>query len=96
MGYSVDPEKLMQIGQLLRTTAENIQETITQLKSQVDGLDSDWQGAARQQFDELFFQWHHTNQQNANSLIDYAQNVARAAQNYQDTENLSKDLLSGF
>jgi len=96
MAYSVDPAKLEDIGRRLHSTAESIQSEITQLKQQIDALDTEWQGAARTKFDALFLQWHQTNQQNADALITYAQSVARAAQQYQAAEDMNKDLLTGF
>lgn len=95
-GYTVDPAKLMAVADALKRGADEIQAQISTIKAQVDGLDSNWTGAARQRFDDLFIQWHRANQDNANALITYAEGVAKAAHLYATAEQMNNDLLKGY
>lgn len=92
-GYRVDPEKLLQIAVALRNGASEIQGQISHLQTLVDGLDTDWTGGARIEFDRLFTTWQQANVNNANALITYAEGVAKAADLYSTAEQMNKDLL---
>jgi WXG100 family type VII secretion target len=92
-GYRVDPAKLLQVAAALRSGADEIQNQISLLQKQVDALDTDWTGAARAQFDQLFVNWQQANVNNANALISYAEGVAKAADLYSTAEQMNQDLL---
>jgi len=76
--------------------ASEIQAQIDQIKRKVDALEGGWTGAAKAQFDQLFLNWRHANQENANALISYAEGVAKAANQYATAEQMNQDLLKGY
>jgi WXG100 family type VII secretion target len=91
--YSVDYEQLENVGTLLRSVADQIEQTIHSTQQQVDGMLVSFTGDARVQFDAMFAAWGNSNLANVNAMIEYAANVAKAAGQYGEAATIARDLL---
>ncbi len=88
MAYiKVTAEELSSIAGQLKTAAGNIQAENGRAMTQVQGLvGSGWEGAASQQFNDLFTQWKTSADGVQKSLDGIGQLLTRAGQVYTDTE----------
>jgi len=91
--YSVDYEELSKVAAQLQSAAEQIEQLIKQTQTQVDGELATFTGSTRAQFDTMFTQWSNANITNANAMIEYAANVAKAAGQYAEAQQIAGDLL---
>jgi WXG100 family type VII secretion target len=82
----VTPEQLQSISGQLNSGAANIEQTNSQLQSQVAPLGSDWAGVAQARFHELWAEWQRSSQGLQQALHGISQLMGQASANYADTE----------
>ncbi len=91
---TVTSESLTGVAQQLSLGAQSIETQLSNLKSLVQGLTSgDWQSGASQAFTELYEQWDAAGLQLKESLEGIADQLAKAAISYDESEN---NITGGF
>jgi 6 kDa early secretory antigenic target len=85
-GIRVAPEQLQQVSARLEAAAGSIDGTLRQLAAQVEPLGSDWAGVAQSRFVQLWTEWQRSATGLHHALTGIAQLTARAAADYQQTE----------
>jgi WXG100 family type VII secretion target len=92
----VTPEELHDIARQLESGSADIETRLAHLHSLVSGLvTAHWQGAASNNFDELYTGWHHAATQLRQSLDGISRILGSAATTYEQTEQQLARQLHG-
>ncbi|MGC8460424.1 MAG: WXG100 family type VII secretion target [Candidatus Dormibacteria bacterium] len=86
-GFAVTPDDVDQAGNNATSANDNIEQILTQLRSQVDALQSVWSGVAHENFDGLYQEWNSGAKQLQDALIQIAAKLHQAANSYRETES---------
>ncbi|MHB8190861.1 MAG: WXG100 family type VII secretion target [Ferrimicrobium sp.] len=85
-GITVTPEQLQSISMQLTSGEDQIDSILSQLRTAVAPLGSDWVGTAQVQFEDLWTQWQNQARGLHEALSGIAQLTLRAAEAYSQTE----------
>ncbi|HUY77216.1 MAG TPA: WXG100 family type VII secretion target [Ktedonobacterales bacterium] len=85
-GFRITPDELQATARNIQQAAGNIENILSQVKGQVDATTGFWQGAAQANFNELMMRWQRDSQDLHQVLMQIAQNMQTASQNYAETE----------
>lgn len=91
----VTSEDLSSVSAQLTSGSQDIDSRLSNMRAQVQQLvESDWQGAASGQFNELYGQWNTSAGQLQQALDGIAKLLANAASAYQQTESAIQQSMS--
>lgn len=82
----VIPDDLRAIAAQLNVGVGSIEETLSQLATQVESLSSDWAGLGAQSFEHLWQQWQASSRQLHSALDQMAGLLRAAATNYETAD----------
>ncbi|MEY4275998.1 MAG: hypothetical protein RIS26_461 [Actinomycetota bacterium] len=91
--FRVDSEQVLAANQNIQATIGKLQQEVNLLHSQLQSLDSSWQGAAANSFQELVRRWKTTATTVEGQLGEIGRALAQAAQQYQDIEQANLRLF---
>ena len=84
--YHVTPEYLATAASQAKTTAADIDTTLTQIRAFVRNLEASWKGIAQQTFDTLMAEYDIYAKMLHDSLVDIAAGLRGNYVNYRDSE----------
>lgn len=91
----VTSEDLSSVSAQLTSGSQDIDSRLSNMRGQVQQLvESDWQGAASSQFNDLYSQWNTSAGQLQQALDGIARLLANAASAYQQTESAIQQSMS--
>lgn len=91
----VTPQMLMDSSRTVAAKAEEIDASLANLASHVQGLTSDWQGQAQGHFTALFGQWQMSARHLHEALVGISQLLNTAGVAYDDSESQISRMFAG-
>jgi WXG100 family type VII secretion target len=85
-GFQVTPEALAGVSTQLTSGAQNIDQILISLKSQVAPIRDSWKGSAQQSFETLWTEWQQSALHLHEALTGIARLTGQASQSYAETE----------
>jgi early secretory antigenic target protein ESAT-6 len=91
--FLVDSEEVLAANTVVQSTIQKLQSDVDTLHTQLNSLQSSWQGQAANSFQELAGRWRTTAGLVQQQLAEIGQALAIAAQQYSDIEATNQRLF---
>ena len=91
--FLVDSEEVLAANSVVQTTIQKLQSDVDTLHTQLNSLQSSWQGQAANSFQDLAGRWRTTAGLVQQQLAEIGQALAIAAQQYSDIEATNQRLF---
>lgn len=79
-------QDLYDASSMLNRGSDTIDNQLAQMRQQLSPIQSSWEGAARQNFDQLYQEWDDAARRLRETLSEISRVVQTTGQNYEETE----------